>query len=104
MQALSVATAKLASTGVFEVLATSPVTVYVVFTDTGADTVAMEMSIDKGTNWVAYTPDGTAEAFDTTLEVKTFEYLPGGWQYRFTNVANAEATTVYVGGEQIRLL
>ena len=62
----------------------------------------MEQSIDKGTNWITYSPATTDETFSAD-QTKDFSDLPGGCYWRFTNVGNTAATTVNVSGPRINV-
>ena len=87
-------------TGAFETTHDSEVWVDVTSTF-GGGTITMQMSRDKGTTWVTFTPEGVDETF-TTATQKMFD-LMGGYYWRFLNDGTADSTVCYVGGNAINV-
>ena len=100
MQVLDPPTAASLACGGFETTKNGKVWLHVASTF-GGGTITMQKSIDRGTNWGTFYPDGVAETF--TIETTKLYDLPGGWYFRVINDATADGTTCYVDGPHIRI-
>ena len=101
MHTLATAVDTTDTTGAFETTMPGKVWVHLA-TTIGTGSVTMQKSIDKGTTWGSFIPDGVVESFTVSDATKLFD-LPGGWYFRFLNVGDTAATTCYVDGPHIRV-